>query len=403
MFNKNFFFQNTNIAKKDLKKNTATTKQFFDLLKFDIQNFELPLLTSFEKSYEFDFSINTIKKFSKYKNIIIIGMGGSILGTKSIYSFFKKKIKKNVFFFDNLDPNLQSAYKKIKKIQNSCFIVVSKSGTTLEVLTNFFTIFSKNLLKNKLIVITEKRSSPLTELGNKLKAEIIEHKDFIGGRYSVLSEVGMLPSALMGLKIKDFKNLDKLLKNKYFVSSLIHNVAYIYTLSSKGVKNSVLLSYDAKLNDLCHWYQQLTAESLGKKSKGITPIVSYVPKDHHSLLQLFLDGPKDKFFTFFNSEEKFVKYKVPKNNLSKGTEFLKNKSLESIIKAQSDAAQKVFKLKKIPFRKIIFKKNDEQELGSCFTFLVLETILLGRLMKINPFDQPAVEDVKVETKKIISK
>jgi glucose-6-phosphate isomerase len=91
MFNKKFFFQNTNIAAKDLKKNIATTKQVFDLLKLDIKNFELPLLTSFEKSYEFDFSINIIKKFSKYKNIIIIGMGGSILGTKSIYSFFKKK------------------------------------------------------------------------------------------------------------------------------------------------------------------------------------------------------------------------------------------------------------------------------------------------------------------------
>ena len=401
MFRKKFFFQNTNINIKKFKKNIQKTKKAFDLLSDDIYNSELPLLKSFDKSYEFDFSIHTVKKFSKYKNIILIGMGGSILGTKSIYSFFKKKIKKNVFFFDNPDVSLQSYYKNIKKIKNSCFIVISKSGATLEVLTNFFTIFSKNLFKNKLIVITENKNSPLVELAVKHKAEIIEHKNFIGGRYSVLSEVGMLPSALMGLKIKDFKNLDKLLDDKYFISSLIHNVAYIHTLYSKGVKNSVLLSYDKKLNDLCYWYQQLTAESLGKKGKGITPIISHGPKDHHSVLQLFLDGPKDKFFTFFNCEEKSTQYKIPKTNLSKETIFLKKTSLESIVKAQSDGLQKIFKLKNLPFRKIIFKKINEKELGSCFIFLILETILLGRLMKVNPFNQPAVESVKTETKKII--
>ena len=401
MFNKKFFFQNSKINTKKFKKNIKLTKKAFSLLNNDIYNSELPLLKSFDKSYEFDFSTDTIKKFSKYKNIILIGMGGSILGTKSIYSFLKKKIKKNIFFFDNLDVNLQSDYKNIKKIKNSCFVVISKSGATLEVLTNFFTVFSKNLFRNKLIIITETKNSPLAELGIKHKAEIIEHKDFIGGRYSVLSEVGMLPAALMGLKIKDFKNFDKLINNKYFKSSLIHNVAYIHTLFSRGVKNSVLLSYDKKLNDLCHWYQQLTAESLGKKGKGITPIVSYCPKDHHSVLQLFLDGPKDKFFTFFNCEENSTQHKIPKHNLSIETRFLKKTSLESIVKAQADATQKIFKLKNLPFRKIIFKKINEEELGSCFIFLILETILLARLMKVDPFNQPAVESVKIETKKII--
>jgi len=403
MFSKIFFHQNFNINSKIYKKNLTKTKKAFQLLKDDLKNSELPLLTSFQKSYEFDFSKNTIKKFSKYKNIIVIGMGGSILGTKCIYSFLKKKVKKKVFFFDNLDANLLLRYKKLTKIKNSCFIVVSKSGITLEVLVNFSIIFSKSLFKNKLIVITENKNTPLIELANKYKAEVVEHKDFIGGRYSVLSEVGMLPAALMGLKFKDFKNLDKLLNNKYFTKSLMHNVAYIHTLLLKGVKNSVLLSYNETLNDLCCWYQQLTAESLGKKGKGITPIVCYGPKDHHSLLQLFLDGPKDKFFTFFNCEEKSIKYKVPKKNLLTETIFLKNTSLEVIVKAQADSVQKIFKLKNLPYRKIIFKNINEEEIGSCFTFLVMETILLSRLMKINPFNQPAVESIKAETKRIILK
>lgn len=403
MFSKIFFHQNFNINSKIYKKNLTKTKKAFHLLKEDLKNSELPLLSSFQKSYEFGFSKNTIKKFSKYKNIIIIGMGGSILGTKSIYSFLKKKVKKKVFFFDNLDANLFLRYKKLTKIKNSCFIVVSKSGGTLEVLVNFFIIFSKNLFKNKLIIITENKNAPLIELANKYKAEVVEHKEFIGGRYSVLSEVGMLPAALMGLKFKEFKNLDKLLNNKYFTKSLMHNVAYIHTLLLKGVKNSVLLSYNETLNDLCYWYQQLTAESLGKKGKGITPMVCYGPKDHHSLLQLFLDGPKDKFFTFFNCEEKSTKYKVSQKNLSTETRFLKNKSLETIVKAQADSVQKIFRLKNLPFRKIIFKNIDEEEIGSCFIFLAIETILLSRLMKINPFNQPAVESIKAETKRIILK
>ena len=121
----------------------------------------------------------TVRKFSKYKNIVIIGMGGSILGTKSIYSFLGKKIKKKVFFFDNLDSNLNLKYKKIKNLKNSCFIVVSKSGNTIETITNLGTIFSKNLLKNKLIIITEITDNALMAIANKYHAEVIEHKEFI--------------------------------------------------------------------------------------------------------------------------------------------------------------------------------------------------------------------------------
>jgi len=231
-------------------------------------------------------------------------MGGSILGTKSIYSFLKKKIKKNVFFFDNLDSNLFSEYKKIKNLNNSCFIVAGKSGRTIETIVNLGVIFSKNLLKKKLIIIAEPTDNALMTIANKYNAEIIEHKEFISGRYSVLSETGMFPAALMGLDLMKFKNLKRLIKSKNFISTLIQNVACIYTLILKKINNSVILSYDSNLNDLGYWYQQLVAESLGKKGKGINPILSFCPKDHHSLLQLYLDGPKDKFFTFFNSSQK---------------------------------------------------------------------------------------------------
>ena len=399
MLKKNNFFKYYLNNFSNYKKNVKKVKKIYSSFLLDFENNKIPLLDTYEKNYEFDFSAATIKKYSKYKNIVIIGMGGSILGTKSIYSFFKKKIKKNVFFLDNLDLN--SEYNKIKNLKNCCFIVISKSGNTLETIANLSTIFSKSLLKNKLIIITELSDNPLMSIAKKYQADVIEHKDFISGRYSVLSETGMFPAALMGINFIKLKNLKKLLKRKEFSSALIQNVAAIYTLSKKRINNSIILSYDSSLNDLGYWYQQLVAESLGKKGKGITPMLSFGPKDHHSLFQLYLDGPKDKFFTFFNSSNKKSLFKIKQDVISTDTKFIKNKNLNSIINAQFNAAKNIFKLKKIPFREINFQKKNEEELGETFIFFVLETILLARLMNINPFSQPAVEQIKVETKNIL--
>ena len=401
MLKKDNFFKNYFINLSKYNKNVKKTKKVFNSFIIDLKNNQIPLLESYEKNYEFNFSTATVKKFSSYRNIVVIGMGGSILGTKSIYSFLKKRIKKEVFFFDNLDLNLSLKYKKIKNLKNSCFIIVSKSGDTLETITNLGTIFSKSLLKNKLIIITEITDNALMAIANKYNAEIIEHKEFIGGRYSVLSETGMFPAALMGLNLMKFKNLKRLINNKNFISSLIQNVASIHTLNSKKINNSVILNYDSSLNDLGYWYQQLVAESLGKQGKGINPTLSFGPKDHHSLLQLYLDGPKDKFFTFFNSSKRENKLKVARGVIPNNMGFLINKNLEFIINAQCNATKNIFKLKKIPFRQITFNKKNEEELGEIFTFFVLETILLSRLMNINPFDQPAVEQVKIETKRFL--
>ena len=149
MLNKNNFFKNFSFNSKKFYQNLKKTKKVFKSFELDLKNFKIPLLTSYEKNYTFNFSPTIIKKFSKYKKIIVIGMGGSILGTKSIYSFFKTKIKKEMFFIDNLDENLYLQFNKIKNLRNSCFIIVSKSGNTLETITNLSIIFSKLSLKNK--------------------------------------------------------------------------------------------------------------------------------------------------------------------------------------------------------------------------------------------------------------
>ena len=235
-------------------------------------------------------------------------------------------------------------------------------------------------------------------MANKLKTEIIEHNNFIGGRYSVLSEVGMVPAILMGFNELKFKQFNHLIKNKIFMKKLIKNVQDLITLINKR-QNSVILNYDECSDNFFKWYQQLVAESLGKKSKGIFPIISTMPKDNHSLMQYFLDGPKNNFYTFFSVSEK-KSIKLNNKNLLLNQKILYNKNVNEIINAQKNATEKVFLRKKIPFRSFTINQRSEKSLGSLFSFFILETILLGRALNINPFDQPAVELIKSETKKL---
>ncbi len=239
-------------------------------------------------------------------------------------------------------------------------------------------------------------------LAKKLKSEIIHHNNFIGGRYSVLSEVGMLPATLMGLKVNKFRRFNDLIKNKSFINSLIINVSNTLQQIKKKKFNSVILNYDTDSIDLFAWYQQLIAESLGKKGKGIFPVISSMPKDNHSLMQLYLDGQKNSFYTFFYFREKNSRRIINKKILD-SHKYLKGKNLSEIKYSQYLATIKVFKDKNIPYRRFEILRKNEETLGELFTFFMLETILLGKVMSLNPYDQPAVELIKSNTKKILIK
>ena len=276
-------------------------------------------------------------------------------------------------------------------------MIISKSGNTLETIANANTLIKS---KENNIIITENKDSYLTNLANKLKAEIFEHKNYVGGRYSVLSEVGMLPAELMNLDESKFKQFNNLIQKKAFVNNLVNNVAATVNLIKEGKYTSIILNYDNQSENLFKWYQQLIAESLGKKSKGLLPIVSSMPKDNHSLMQLYLDGPKKSFYTFFNVLDNRV-IKINNNNILTSHKYLRNQSIEKIKQSQMLATEKVFKSKRIPFRSFRVLKRDEKSLGELFCFFILETILLGRALNVNPFDQPSVELIKKETKKIL--
>ena len=385
MLSNNIFIKN---FKK--KKTPEKLKRLYKNLISESSN-KQSLLNSFTKSFSYSFDKKKISKFKKYSTFQVYGMGGSSLGAKAIYDFLNTKIKKNFYFFDNLDAK----NKKIKKNKKTLSIIISKSGNTLETIVNE-NIFSS---KNKLY-ITEAGNNYLRNLATKLKSDIVDHKNFIGGRYSVLSDVGMLPAELMGLNINKFKRFNNLIFNKKFVNNLLLSVISIYHLVRGKKTNSIILNYDESSSSLFLWYQQLVAESLGKKSNGVLPIISNMPKDNHSLMQLYLDGNKNCFFTFFDVFEKNSP-QILENKIFDNFKYLKKHNLQSIKLAQKEATKNVFKAKKIPFRSFEVMKKNEETLGELFTFFMLETILLGKMMRINPFDQPAVELIKKETKKIL--
>ena len=371
-------------------KNKISSKKIETIYKKLINN-KSEVLNSLSKNYHYSFKKKNLSKYKRNKNFRIIGMGGSTLGSQAIYDFLNHKIKNNFLFIDNLKFS-----QKVEK-KNYTNLVISKSGNTIETIVNA-NILIKN--KDRNIFITEDKHSYLKLLANKLKAEIIDHNNFIGGRYSVLSEVGMLPAELMGLDSNKFKQINSLIKNKRFENALLSNVAATLYYLKKKKFNSIIINYDEKSENLFKWYQQLVAESLGKKNKGILPIVSIMPRDNHSVMQLYLDGFKNNFFTFFYVKEKNSDRLINKNILALKN-YLKNKDTNKILYAQKKATENVFKKKNIPFRSFEINKRDEKSLGELFCFFILETILIGEALKIDPFNQPAVELIKKETKKIL--
>ena len=379
----------TNFIKKQKKKPIYNFKQ----LKKENWIKKYKLLLSLTPNYKYSYTKAQIKNLKKKTFFRLIGMGGSTLGAKAIYKFLEDKTKKKFVFIDNLKPKL-SKYEKSNEAVN---LIISKSGNTLETISNTNILINQ---KSKNIFITEKKNSYLLNLAHKIKAEVFEHKNYIGGRYSVLSEVGMLPAELMGFDERKFKRLNLLINNNNFLKKLIINVDATLKFIKQGKFNSIILNYDEKSENLFKWYQQLIAESLGKKSKGLLPMISNMPKDNHSLLQLYLDGPKKNFFTFFNVLEKKSEI-INKKNILNTHVYLKNKSIFQILNSQKKATENIFKKRKLPFRSFELLRRNEETLGELFCFFILETILLGRALKVNPFDQPSVELIKKETKKIL--
>ena len=392
--------QDIHLDKKILKKLSKDFEKIFKEIKHDSES-EKNTLNVLSNKFKFNFNFKDLKKFKKFKSIAIIGMGGSILGIEAISGFLEKKLNKKIYFFDNINFNKNLNFIKKEKLIKTLFLVISKSGNTIETLSNFLSL---NIIKKNsknIIIISEKKNNYLYLISKKFNLFFIEHKNNIGGRYSVLSEVGIVPAYLMGLNIiKLRKNIKKCIsvKEKIFLKS--STIKFANLMLKKKYSNLIFLNYVPELEKFLYWCQQLIAESLGKKEKGFLPVVSSAPKDHHSLLQIYLDGPKNNIFNIFSIHEN-VKQKIKTNNITKKIKFLNNKTLYDVKTAQKKALIKSFDKNNIPYREFQIKTLNEETLGELFAYFIFETVIIAKLMNINPYDQPAVEQVKAFTKKML--
>ena len=381
-----------------LKKNSTSYKNNFikcsKIFKDLLVNKENFFFNTLSAEYQKTVSLKkSILKQKLHKNILVIGMGGSVLGSKMFSSFFG--LDKNYYFLDNLNNSIVNNFIK-KDLSKFSIFIISKSGKTLETLTNCNIILNnfnkrkKNISKN-FIVISE-RNNILSNFAKKNNLMFFEHNINLSGRYSVLSEVGLLMFNLDYKKI--IQGIDSVLK-KGLNKNLIRNAATLLTLIKKSkIDTHVSLIYSHNLLSYGYWHQQLLAESIGKKGQDFTPIISECPKDHHSIMQLYLDGKKNKFFTFF----KTINNKLDQPIKDYFDQKFKRKSLNNIIDSQFNATINIFKKNLIPFRVVLIdQKKPIQSFISLIVYSMLETAILCKALNLNPFNQPAVEEIKKET------
>jgi glucose-6-phosphate isomerase len=388
----NFLKNNSTIYKNNLSKCSEILK---DLLR-NKENFFLNTLSKeFQKSL---FLQKKILKKKLHKNILVVGVGGSVLGSKMLSSFFG--LDKNYYFLDNL--NNPTAIDFIKKdLSKFSIFIISKSGQTLETLTNCNIILynfkkRKKEITNNFIIISE-RNSILFKFAKKNNILFFEHNINLSGRYSVLSEAGLLMFDLDYKKI--IQGVNSVLKND-LKTNLINNAATLLTLMAKSkIDTHVSLIYSHNLLNYGYWHQQLLAESIGKNGKDLTPIISECPKDHHSIMQLYLDGKRNKFFTFL----KTINNKIERPIKDYFDQKFKKSSINNIVDAQFNATISVFKKNLIPLRVILIdQKKPIQSFISLLVYSMLETAILCKALDLNPFNQPAVEAIKKETYSLLS-
>lgn len=386
----NFYSDNT------FRKNLELSHLKSEELKKELQNNNNEILQSFTQKYQE--KIRNIKQSIKNSNKkkVIIGLGGSSSGAKAL-SFF---LEDEVVYFDNLDLRYFLNFFKKNKINNYIFFIISKSGDTFETLALLdLLVQESHKIKNydifkSMVIITENKKSLLKDFIDKNKIQFVEHNPKIGGRFSILSETGMLPFIDLNIKIEDGSEKYLNLLGQEVNNSPTLNAAILSTCLEKyDLSMYCNLIYNYRLKHFSYWFHQLHAESLGKDNQGLTPITSICPKDHHSMMQLYLDGPKNKIFNIFSppDENYYDNFKIDGfNNIKSYTPTgLLNKQFESVVE--------VFREKEIPHRVIKLKDHKNPlNLIELFSYFLLETILLGKILNINPYDQPAVQLVKAK-------
>ena len=364
--------------------------------------------------------IEQINKFAedvkgKYNHIVVLGIGGSSLGTiclqQSLTHLFQKTLPE-LYVLDNIDPVLIKELEDVIDYSKTLFIVITKSGTTPEILSQYH-YFRKNTEdkglnpKEHFAFITDPEKGYLKEITNKEDIPTFEIPENIGGRFSVLTPVGLLPAKLIGIDIEKLIEGAKLMRDQFisenFTTNLPFQFATIqYLLGKKGKTMNVIMPYSQKLIRFADWYRQLLAESIGKKTNnageivnvGLTPINALGVTDQHSQSQLYNEGPNDKLIIFIEETEEKYKLEIPK--------IYKNTTFKKLLDIELNATANSLTKNDRPNFKVQVNSVTEETLGSLFMLLEGATAFLGEFYGINTFDQPGVELSKNLTREALS-
>ncbi|BAL81037.1 hypothetical protein [Caldisericum exile] len=359
-----------------------------------------------------DYASNIKERFD---NLVVIGMGGSILGNEllhysinGVYSNLEKS--KKIYFIDNIDPETNITLLRSLDLKKTFFNIITKSGSTSETLLNLLLLidlFKKEGLnpKDHFLFTTDPEKGFLRKLSEELAIKTYPIHPKVGGRYSVLSHVGLFSAAFEDVNIEKLLLSAKKRKEKFLSKKPIEDSAMVFALiqykffREKGVNINVLFSYSDGLEYLGKFYEQLLAESIGKKftrdgqeiHSGITPVVARGPYHQHSTLQLFMEGPYDKLIIFV-APNKFRKdIEIKKSLEHDEINFLSGKYYSELLLNEYIATKMALTQNGRPNVSIEIEKINEETLGELIYFLELEVLALGEILNINPIDQPSVE------------
>jgi len=361
--------------------------------------------------------INSILSYAKTisdtkEHIAVIGIGGSSLGAKAIYEFIKptKTLKRKLYFFESTDPlNITTLLSKLD-LEKTHFLVISKSGTTVETFSIYKYIFSLQNNPQSYTFITDP-GSPLEKYAQDIDASILHLPDNVGGRFSVLSTVGLVPLALSGIDIQALLNGANTIKKSFFDAGYMKDTllkkAVFYARHHGQYRINCIFAYSETLKYFCEWYVQLWGESLGKKQRhsafnvGLTPIGLIGPKDQHSFLQLIMEGTRNKSVTFIKIEDFQDDIVIPDISLKhlESLDTLNNLPFSKLINMQCDSVIEALLEEDIPLDSITISKVNESNIGGLIYYYELLTSLVGELIDVNTYDQPGVEAGKIILKR----
>ncbi len=361
------------------------------------------------------------REFSGADALVVVGIGGSNLGTSAVLQAVKgsaynlENPSKQVFFADTTDSRSIAAIGRLVSSKKKVVInVVSKSGSTTETIANFRVL--KNHLPKAKIVVTTDAGSKFEAVAKAKGYPTLEIPSKVGGRYSVFSNVGLYPLAWVGLDchalLAGAKEMrDNCLKNEENPAAAMAVLLHANAMAGRRIHDHFLFSTD--LEGIGKWYRQLLGESIGKEwdyygkrrvRTGITPTVSIGSTDLHSVGQLYFGGPRDKFFRVVSvASEKASPKVLPERAFDKLVPHLSGKSLDKIMHAIVEGTKGAMRKQGLPFASVQLPDLKEHTIGALMQEEMFETMLLGELFAVNPFDQPAVEAYKQETRKLLKK